>query len=334
MSTQLTILPGIVFPKEDELLSSWIYRLAEKNYTKSHSFTQFHFKGFEIWNRDIDKLAGPEFYKKASFITTIPEESIANLSLKSYEGYLFEYCNAFGLQRWILPLKIFHRTRLRNGLQFCPGCLSKNRDEPYFRKSWRLSISICCTSCQTLLHDCCPFCQKPICFFRNELGAKTNYASTPINHCSHCKNNLCHSPKFPARIGAVSYQIKLNRFIADGHTKAQQYSIQYFEVLYQMTKLLCTRNPKLKRFQMLVLGCCSNDLLSNSHIRREFEHFSIFERESILPSAMWLLEQWPRRFLDLCEKARVSSAYIYKDFKIIPYWFKSVVDKERFNPVY
>lgn len=272
-------------PREDELLSSWLYRLSQVNYVKAHTFAKFHFPKFQVWNRDIDKLAGNEFFAIASELTSIPVREIEALSLRSYEGSLFEQCNVNGNQKWILPLKIFHRTRLRNGLQFCPSCLTKDGSNPYFRKYWRLSLFVCCPLCQILLHDQCPFCEKPVSFFRNELGVKLSTTSLPIYRCCHCKNDLRNSPRYPCKIGVASFQIRLKKVLSLGYTKDHQYSIQYFEVLYQLVKLLTSPSKKMEGFQMLVAGCRPIEMVGSSR-RMEYDRMSTLERENILPNAV------------------------------------------------
>lgn len=337
MAHQLSIIPTTVTPREDELLSSWLYRLSQVNYTKAHTFTKFHFPKFQVWNRDIDKLANTAFFQIASQLTTIPVKEIEALSLRDYEGSLYEYCNANGNQKWVLPVKIFHRTRLRNGLQFCPSCLIKDGKNPYFRRSWRLSLSICCPDCQILLHDQCPFCEKPVTFFRNELGFKLSTTSLPIYLCCYCKNDLRKSPRYPAKIGVVSAQIRLKKYLTQGFVRDLPYALQYFEVLYQVIKLLISRSKKLSRLQSMILGYYPSEMIlaQKSVSRIEFDRMSTLQRENILPTAVWLLDHWPKRFISACQESGVSSAYINKDFKYVPFWFrKEIIEKLFFpNPV-
>lgn len=54
------ILPAHPKPYFDELLSSWLIRLAHTNGLKVQTFCHLLFPNFEIWNRDIDRHA-PDF---------------------------------------------------------------------------------------------------------------------------------------------------------------------------------------------------------------------------------------------------------------------------------
>lgn len=330
MAEQLTILPVITYPRNDELLSSWLYRLALENFTKAHTFCRFHLPGYQIWNRDIDKLASNKLIKRLSVLTGIPDQNIYQTTLRSYEGYLFEHCNSFGNQKWILPLKIFHRVRLGNGLQFCPKCLNDDGDVAYFRKSWRLGISVACIRCDILLHDMCPFCEKPINFFRNEIGIKHLFIPSPIYICYSCKMDLRKSPRYPARIGTTSFQKRVFKYLEDGHCKGIQYSIGYFDVLYQIIKILRSHRNKLKKFQEMI--CKYTGVNAIKRTSREFESESTITREWILITSIWLLDNWPNRFVNLCNEVKLSSNYILTDLKKPPFWFSSVVREKLHQP--
>lgn len=326
MAEQLTILPVITYPKKDELFSSWLYRLASYNFTKAHTFCRFHLPGYHIWNRDIDKLASDDLIMRLSLLTQIPREEIYQTTLRSYEGFLFEHCNPFGNQKWILPLKIFHRIRHGNGLQFCPKCLINDGDTPYFRKSWRLGLSVACPRCNILLHAMCPFCEKPINFFRNEIGIKHIFTADPMFICSSCKMDLRSSPRYPTRIGTTSFQKRIFKYLEDGHCKDLQYSISYFEVLYQVIKTLRSHRAVLQPFQKMIRDYTGINSVNRS--AREFENESTITRELLLTTAIWILDDWPSRFVNLCLEVKLSSNYLLTDLKIPPYWYSSVVNQE------
>jgi hypothetical protein len=258
-------------------------------------------------------------------LTMLPKDLIWQTTLKSYSGYLYENCNANGNQKWVLPLKIIHRTRGAYGLQFCPSCLKNDGRTPYYRKQWRLSLFVACQDCGILLHDRCPFCDKPISFFRNELGVKNTLSTIPINYCYACKSNLAHSPRYPARIGTVGFQHKLIQVLRKGYYKELPYSIQYFEVLHQVAKVLMI-NDVLRNV------VCDSKSFGYGERTRYLEHFSTIEREQCISSAVWMLENWPHRFIECCKEAEVYSSLLLKDLKNVPYWYNKVVTENLYFP--
>lgn len=322
MSYQLTILPVSFPPRDDEIFSSWLFRLAIANFSKPHTFCRFHFPGYQIWNRDIDKSAPPGLITRLSQLTDLPEQVIKNSTLKSYEGLLFENCNPNGNQKWILPLGIYHRTINRNAFQFCPRCLQKDGALPYFRKEWRLAMTVACPKCGILLHDQCPFCQKPICFYRHNMGQKESLASASVKNCIYCMSDLTKSPLYPCLIGTVAYQQKLDRYLRQGFSPRTGYSHLYFDVLYQLTKLLIQQRQRMSKFQSERLGTHQPNLAKSK--RAAFELMDVISRESVITAAVRLLENWPERFIESCRRNSLLSSDLMRDFHA-PYWYHNVV---------
>lgn len=321
MVFQLTILPIIVQPKDDELFSSWLFRLATSNLTKAHTFCKFHLPGHNIWNRDIDKLAPDVMIKRLSLLTEICFEEIFNMTLRSYEQKIFNKCNPNGNQRWILPLGIFHRKWNGKGLQFCPGCLSSD-PEPYFRKSWRLGLSVVCSKCQLALHDGCPNCNAPISFFRTDVGFKISVAPKKLFTCFNCDFDLRKSPRYPPSIGSISFQLKLNKVISTGSWRNNIPSKEYFDVLYQVIRMLRSNSRCYTTFQNLIFET-ENQRISQLPTNKDFERSSCLDREVLIRIGSWILEQWPNRFIDLCKQTRTSTSAVLRDIDAPPSWFNA-----------
>ena len=65
-----------------------------------------------------------------------------------------------------------------------------------------------------------------------------------------------------------------------------------------------------------------------------FEKRSIEDRQTYLYSALWLLLDWPDRFISACKHLDLSSAYLSPDFPQVPYWFDCVLEDKLNNSVY
>lgn len=321
MNFQLSILPIIIQPKEDELFSSWLFRLATGNLTKAHTFCRFHLPGHNIWNRDIDKLAPDVMIKRLSLLTEIPVETIFNLTLRSYEQQIFKKCNPNGHSRWLLTLGIFHRSWTGRGLQFCPKCLDNDKN-PYFRKSWRLGLSVVCTKCQTALHDCCPKCNAPISFFRTDVGHKTSIAPNPITACFDCGFDLRKSPKYPPAIGSTSFQLKLNKVISTGQWKNQIPSKEYFTVLYKIITILRSNSRLFTSLTQFIFET-ENQRIKQLPKNQYFETTPCQDREVLIRIGCWLLEQWPDRFISICKETKTGASAVLRDIVDPPDWFNA-----------
>lgn len=321
------LLPCFVKPKYDELFSSWLVRLAYAHSCKSHNFYKLICPDIHIWNRDIDKLAPEKLIKILSNKTPYNCETIEKTTLKSYDGSLFLKHNAYGNQKWILPLGIFHRKRNRYGLVFCPKCLKKDKTEPYFRKHWRLSFSTICTTCGVFMQDKCPQCKMPVIFFRNDLGNKNKLSETPISYCYNCSFNLAYSKIRKAPKISLREQQKLFQILQYGFNKHNFYPHQYFNVLRQLLKVLLADEGPNKKLRYELSKKLKTQNIPNIYIikRSDFELLPIKYRYALIRQAIWLLNNFPIRLIAILKKHNFKSTTLLKDFNDAPFWYYEVI---------
>ena len=303
-------LPCSIKPKEDELFSSWLVRLAYHHSSKSHSFYKNVFPKHQIWNRDIDKLAPLDFIDELSQKTLSSSDEIFSTTLKSYEGSLYLKHNAYGNLKWILPFGVYHRIRKHYGLVYCPLCL-KNDKEPYFRKNWRLSISVICITCGIHLHEKCPKCKKPVVFFRSDIGNRHKQPPKKISNCYNCGYELSKTPVVFASSKCLEYQKTLFKILEEGWNQKVIYPHLYFEVLHQIIKILL--NHKVNLFD--------NRSINFKFRNKTFETLPIEIRLIILKQAFWLLDDFPNRFDVFFKKKNIKSSILLRDFEDSPFWY-------------
>jgi hypothetical protein len=184
------LLPMHPKPLEDELLSSWWFRLARANFEKLHTFTGFIAPKVAVWNRDIDRSATLEMLEVLATKTGTPLERVKGTTLGNYEGKLFQEFGANGSWRWIMPVGVYHRTRRNYGLQYCPLCLRED-PIPYFRRIWRLSFVTVCPRHWLPLHDRCPKCNAPVVFHRRDFNMPRDVLPDhSITLCQNCEMDL------------------------------------------------------------------------------------------------------------------------------------------------
>jgi hypothetical protein len=308
-------LPVLVKPLPDELISSWIMRYSQALLTKSHTFCKFILESENVWNRDIDLNASQEFLQALSLKTFLTKEEVYNTTLRSYYPNL----DVHTIRKWIIPLRLYHRTRESAGLMLCPGCL-KNDSTPYFRKKWRLSLSVVCPICEVVLIDQCPECKAPLSFHRLEVGLKESILKVEICTCYKCCFDFRKAKTTKANQSLVRLQRNLYLLLDKGFNDDIQYSHLYFDVIYQLTKILSSRVEKLKDFDREV--CIrSGFTFKIERQREEFDKMTIDQRLVVVSKISWLLEEWPTRFLDVSRSTRTYSSYLLRDMKNIPYWY-------------
>jgi hypothetical protein len=186
-------------PLPDELLSSWIVRIARANGVKLQTMThQLFGDALTPWNRDIDRLAPKWLLKAVSGHTGTPYWDAYRTTLTCYRDRLYPKRLSSGQLRWILPLKLHSTNRQGYGLQYCPECLAEDV-EPYFRRKWRVGFFTFCPNHKALIHDACPSCDSPVAFHRRDFGHGIDEAGE-MYLCHACRFDLRRAPHMPAPV--------------------------------------------------------------------------------------------------------------------------------------
>lgn len=297
------VLPCSVKPRKDELFSSWLVRLAKAHSIRSQSFYKRLYPGSNIWNADIDKSAPDKFIRNLESKTLSTYEELVSTTLMHYEGKLYLKHNPYGYTKWILPESNPHITYNNSWLVFCPKCLKKDK-APYFRKHWRLSISIICIECEVYLHEKCPNCYKPVVFYKSDFSLK---------NCFNCQYDLSLAKTKKAPQKHLKMQIELFRIMNEGWNSRVIYPHLYFDVLHQILKII---KGKELLFNKTVKS-------NGNHI--PFEQLSIDLRKQYLTIAIWILEDFPKRFIRIIQKEKPIRTILFKDFEDVPFWYYEII---------
>ncbi|WP_460500261.1 TniQ family protein [Hymenobacter agri] len=327
-------LPFCVPPQPDELLSSWLVRLAHAHECKVYTFTKVLFPETSVWNRDVDKAAPAAVLDGLTERTPSVASRIHATTLRSYEGRLYLQHNPYGNTDWVLPLGIYHRTRRRYGLLFCPGCLRRDGATPYYRTHWRLALSLACPECGLCLHDHCPNCQAPVIFFRIDLGHKLELPDVPISHCFRCGFDLARAEAVGAPASIIRAQLEWERILTEGWTAAVGYPHLYFGVLHQLVRVLSSDKPACSPLQQALARQAEPSLpemaVEQLRAARSFEHLPFDARCTVLLQAHWLLTEWPHRFVSFMKHHRIASTPLLQGAspEQVPFWYSSVVREQ------
>ena len=156
------MLPIHPQPREDEIFSSWLLRIAISNGFYLHEFIKRQLKvNGEVMTRDVDKAPFPSLVRQLAVQSGHLEDDIRAMHLSAFTGELSESVNVKGKSPWVLPLGLYHRTRKRAYCVYCPICL-RNDPVKYFRKKWRLAFVGLCDIHHCMLRDTCWHCQTNI----------------------------------------------------------------------------------------------------------------------------------------------------------------------------
>jgi hypothetical protein len=103
------------------------------------------------------------------------------------------------------------------------------------------------------------------------------------------------------------------------------YSHLYFRVLHHMLQLLMNRKWGDQLWEE------AGAELSGSRTKM-FERMEIFDQAKLIKRAVWLLDEWPERFVDACRRQKILSSALLHDFFDAPFWYWDVVMRELYRP--
>ena len=320
------LLPWRPKPYDDEILSSWLRRVAYGNSSKLHTFCHLKWPGLQIWNRDLDSLGSRSFINDLCVMTGTAENRGHATSLRSLEGIVFDRLRLTGLTRWILPLGIYHRTRRRSGQQWCPSCLKEGK-APYYRRAWRLGFSTTCSSHGYVLADRCHQCALP---------ASPHRGEDP--YCSHC---FTDRRDHPTMFGdALTLQLE-HRMRATwlGPPSAMPelgcgHPLSYFALVRQILSIV-TSNPRASRLRDVV--CREHGLdpappIFESKLPMP-EFLPVIERHRMMAIVARLLQGWPFKFAALCAEAGMWRSWAIRgNSGVLPFAYDAVIDTYLTSP--
>lgn len=313
-------------PLPDELLSSWIVRIAEANGVKLQTMTHLLFGLYNLpWNHDIDRLAPKWFLKGICAHTGSSYWDAYRMTLAGYRTRLYRYRKDSGQLRWILPVRINSTKRDGFGMQYCPACLAAD-EAPYFRRKWRVAFHTFCPEHMIMLHDSCPACGAAVTFYRRDFGRAIDEAGA-ICLCYQCQFDL----RFAPQEAVVIYDYEVFRLYfemlqaLDGAAcDAGRFDLKFHAVLHQLCKVMLSaqNHDRLRQYVAEMLGVATAPTV---HGKMPLEHRRVFDRYQTVFFALWLLVDKGGRIVEAWRNKAVRYNVLKKDFQPRPQWYQEIV---------
>jgi hypothetical protein len=313
-------------PLPDELLSSWLVRLAHSHGLKVQTFCNLIFGNqLQIWNRDIDRLAPGWLITELSDRTGATIEQVMNTTLQSYQGIIYHRHRASGTLSWIQSLKLHHRKFEGFGLQFCPICLAADK-EPYFRKSWRVAFNTVCSTHQCMLHDRCPHCGHGVAIHRNDMRHMEYVSTVSLRECHHCGFDLSKSPSI--KVDYANQEV--GQFLSNLTQKLLKHSLGQVEiddllVMHHFAKLIFSRNATVKLYSHL----CAAMGIYETPLNREndIERTDVEIRHHVLQVVAYLMFDLRLRIKSAIAGKAIRYNHLKKDFDDMPDWYSTSIEE-------
>lgn len=213
---------------------------------------------------------------------------------------------------WMIPVGGSRRFGRTYGLQACPFCLAS--DPPYFKWQWATAIFCCCQAHGTLLIDSCPRCSASIhASSQGLLGAARGRMGVPhirVECCSGCGFDLRRALPASASEHLLEFEAAYESELAAAGKGTE--SSDRFAVLRHLITLLFGENRGLENLRRVVASRSGTPRI-DVPIPYEpdqdivpFEEANVSFRSKVVLAAHWLFQDWPERFIDCCQEAKVQ----------------------------
>lgn len=322
------VWPAHPKPFQDELLSSWIVRVAQANAIKLQTLSWMLFGNERSpWNRDIDRSAPPWLLQALSEHTGTNYWDIFHTTLATYRTRLYSRRQSSGQLRWILPVNNYGMRHTGFGQQFCPLCLASD-PVPYFRKQWRVALFTYCPHHKVQLWNSCPACGLPVMHYRGDFGRELKEAR-PMHVCHACgfdfreaegREVLFPNEEVHSLFDAMLLSLEKT---AD---QADRFELGFFAVLHQLCLMLEAR-PNHRKLQYFVAEQLGLPALPLPTKRLTVEQHSQTERHQVLLCGLWLMGNLEQRLGDAWLTKAVRYNLMLKDFEGGPTWYRQLVEK-------
>lgn len=320
--------PGHPKPLPDEILSSWLVRTAQANGLKVHTFTSYYWPNLSVWNRDIDSFAPAWFIEDLARRSGTSLLALEATCIGSFAGSLFGEFNPKAFTPLVRPLGIYHRRRLRGGMQFCPECLADG--QPYYRRSWRIAITIACERHGRLLNDACPNCGDAVNFHRADLDDRDEHVARILTACSSCGTDLRRAR--PARALRHEFDTALEmqgEMLAVALEKlparlgqTDLHPVVYFAVLRHLMQLIAAGPISSDLRRTLI----ARDTTIRWGVRKHVvEQLSVADRFIVLLALRRYIEDWPARFLDVGKQLALTASDLKHALVYLPFPLEAVI---------
>jgi TniQ len=321
-----TLWPIHPHPQNDELLSSWVVRLAHSNGLKVQAFcTLLAGRDSAFWNRDIDRSPSERLLVALRQCTGATQDEVEATTLRGFEGTYFDKLTTKTNCPWILPLGIYHRTRRRFGLQVCGGCLREG-STAYFRRRWRLAAVVVCPQHQCLMVDRCAACGAPVAFHREELGRRRIQVPDSLADCWACHHPFHNPEVFTAANDAQRCLVQLAAGCLPPKVTEECSATPYYAGLHLFANVLLSKRPAAIAFAEKVAEEVSSFATSPRTHRAELEALGPKARSSVLEAAIWLADDWPNHFNTVLARSRAGAGRLRAFSRHWPGWVLRALD--------
>ena len=319
-------LPRRPLPYPDELLTSWLMRLAVANGQRLPLMAAHLFDDRSVWSHDPDRVFSAAHRARLIQATGVPGETVDRMLLSRFEGRLATRLVG-SASPWLLVLSKVGYEGKRYSQLYCPACLADDA-HPHLSLFWRLAFMTVCPQHGTLLRDACPHCGAIFAPALNDLGVGRDWRRqrrVPFAWCHACGRDLRVETEVAPEAERV-FQSGLLGALEHGvmpwPTLGEVPALEGFEVLRQLLNVLFLAGP-----QKVVYGSVPGPERFPEGPWPTFRDFDLPGRRALLPQLAFLTSDWPGQVLDVASQAGLGRRPMVAHLSQIPAWYDVVADQ-------
>ncbi len=319
-------------PKEGEILSSWIIRIAAGCGMTATEFCKTTLNIPKPNLREIDRYPDELLLKALSDGTGVPIETIFQTSMATEEGYVFSLTGDGETYWTITPLTSHSKiTEFTQGMAYCPACFGSD-EVPYYRKDWQYAFNPICSIHHTPLRSSCPHCNLPFTFLQPVANKRIKSMPLQVSTCWSCGGNVgTFKQESHQNDDVFDHALSIQKFILNGianggfevpgygfvHTRA------YLDVMHCVIDSLAIARYSTDRSNHVSRKSGLNfekfGISNNWYDRTDFEHLRAESRAKSLCLANWLMGEWPRRLVEYAKHFNLTYSKLFKSIDV-PHW--------------
>lgn len=308
----------------DELLSTWLVRVALSQGCDPLVLTGELWPKWRVWTLDLDRGVATERLRILERMSGIDISALDAASLRIIAIALGTTVPGdVAVIPWILALGSRNRQR-HGGLQYCPQCFGTD-NSPFYRLQWRLAWHSCCRVHGAALLDRCCHCTAPI---------EPHRLSPPqslLSVCSSCGYDLraCHT--MAADAGLLAFQITADNVVRCGYGKYGEFTLATAEWFFLSRYFLMLVRVAVRNSSCNLAGCLAMlgaDILGMrpAVTGLGFELLPVGERAVLLAATGKLLAAGPRHLLESAQASSLRSATLRQGLPNLPAHIRDIVD--------
>ena len=303
-------------------------RVALAHKTMPWSFYNMHFPQYKniVFARDLDVWAPKELCRGLSRKSGIATNETLALSLRSYEGRLWEKIQYKSNNFHIAPITRRKGTNQRYGQKFCPKCMEET---PYFRKRWRLSFYVVCPKHKCFMNDRCGNCGKPISYYKFKNG-------NGFDKCWHCAMPFETNRTKPVHKHSKSIE-NLNMLLGIldkgmfENFGFSVYSLAFFPVFRQMAKMILKGHVSLDVIQN---ECKIHGFELSLRKYAHIEDIALEDAFIVFTATVEILKSRKNMNHYILDNGILGHELV-QDMKNLPFWYESILphySEKKYSP--